>query len=368
MQENHNIETTQTEEHELDLMEIAGTLWDNRRKIIKWGIFGAILGLVVAFSIPREYAASVKLAPELGDGQRSSGGLGALASIAGINTGSGGSDAVYPEIYPDIVSSVPFITSLFNVEVETTDNEKMTVEEYLINETSSPWWSVIMKIPSKLIGLLVSSEEIPEGHTLDNFRLTRKEAALVSQISERVSASIDDQNSMVSIDVKMQDPLVAAMLADTVVTRLQNFVTDYRTNKVRKDLEYAEKINKEAKQEYYRAQQALADYSDRNQGLATQSARIARDRLENEAQLAFALYNQTARQVQSAKAVVQAKTPVYVTISPSTVPNKPVSPRRLLILIGFTFVSALLCAAWVAFLKPLLEDFKANKKKSDVVS
>lgn len=368
MQETQNTEIQTTDKQDFDLLEVVVTLWNNRCKIIKWGLIGAVIGILVAFSIPREYAASVKLAPEVEYGRRSSGSLGSLASMAGLNSGSSGSDAVYPEIYPDIVSSIPFITSLFDVEVETINGKKMNVKQYIKNETSSPWWNVVLGLPGKLIGKFKTPEAIPERHTLDNFHLTRGETQLVNQISSRVSASIDDGTDMVSIDVKMQDPLVAAMLADTVVSRLQNFVTDYRTNKVRKDLEYAVKINKEAKQEYYRAQQALADYSDRNQGLATQSARIARDRLENEAQLAFTLYNQTARQVQSAKAAVQAKTPVYVTISPSTVPNKPASPRRVLILIGFTFVSALLCAAWIAFLKPLLEDFKANKKKSDVVS
>ena len=126
-----------------------------------------------------------------------------------------------------------------------------------------------------------------------------------------------------TIDVTMQDPLVSAMLADTVVTRLQEYITDYRTNKARKDLVYAEKLNSEAQQEYYKVQQKLADYADRNQGIATQSARITYDRLQNEASLAFNVYNQTAQQVQDAKAKVQETTPVYAVVTPPTVP-----PRR----------------------------------------
>lgn len=363
MKEIHEPDTTQSEEQEIDLLELAAKLWANRFKIIKWGAIGAVVGLIIALSIPREYVTAVKLAPEVGDKQRTAGSLGALASIAGISTGAGGgADAVYPQIYPDIVSSVPFITSLFDVEVETSEGEKMSVKQYLTEETSSPWWNIIMSAPGKLIRMLKKSEPLPEGHTLDNFHLTPAEASLVNQISQRVSADIDQETSMVEIDVRMQDPLVSAMLADTVVSRLQAFVTDYRTNKVRKDLEYAEKINKEAQQEYYRAQQALADYSDRNQGLATQSARIARDRLENEAQLAFTLYNQTARQVQSAKAVVQANTPVYVIIAPATVPNSPVSPKRTMIILGFTFIAALGCALWILFLQPLLANIKSNKQ------
>lgn len=366
MKEIQKPEINQSEEQDIDLLELARKLWNNRRKIIKWGAIGAVIGIIIALSIPREYVTSVKLAPELGDKRRAGGSLSAIASMAGISTGSATADAVYPEIYPDIVGSVPFITSLFDVEVETTEGNKMTVEEYLTTETSAPWWSAILGLPGKLIGMMKSSEEVPEGHTLDNFRLTSSETGLFNKINNRVSASVDQQN-LVSISVKMQDPLVSALLADTVVSRLKNFVTDYRTNKERKDLEYAETINKEAQQEYYRAQQALADYIDRNQGIATQSARITRDRLENETELAFSLYNQTARHVQTAKAAVQENTPVYVIIEPPTVPNRPTSPRRLMIVVGFAFVAALICAAWITFIKPLIENIKSTKT-DDMVS
>ncbi|MBD5225413.1 MAG: chain-length determining protein [Bacteroidales bacterium] len=361
MQDDKNITTPENDENEIDLLELASKLWDNRRKIIKWAIAGAIVGLIIALSIPREYSTSVKLAPEMADSKQSSSGLGALASMAGLGGGaSAGADAVYPQLYPDVVSSVPFLTSLFNVEVRTkTDNgETFTVEQFMTEETSAPWWNAILGIPGKIIGLLRSSEEVDENHVLDNFQLTSDEARLVKALSQRVSASVEQKTSVVTIDVKMQDPLVSAILADTVVSRLQKYVTDYRTNKARKDLEYAEKLNSEAQQEYYKAQQTLADYSDRNQGLATQAARITRDRLENEASLAFSLYNQTAQQVQKAKAKVQENTPVYAIVVPATVPIRPVSPRRMMILVGFTFLAVVGCASWILFLEPMLAEHR----------
>jgi len=74
-------------EQEIDLMELACKLWDNRRTIIKWCIGGLVVGLVVAFSIPREYSTTVKLTPEL-RGKSAGGGMSALASLAGVNLGS----------------------------------------------------------------------------------------------------------------------------------------------------------------------------------------------------------------------------------------------------------------------------------------
>ncbi|MDE6144106.1 MAG: chain-length determining protein, partial [Muribaculaceae bacterium] len=219
-----------------------------------------------------------------------------------------------------------------------------------------------------IIGLFKSEDEVPEGHKLDNFQLTQDESKMVEALSKRVTASVDAKTSVVTIDVQMQDPLVSAILADTVVSRLQEYITAYRTNKARKDLEYAEKLNAEAKDNYYKAQQRYADYLDRNQGIAFHSAQTIRERLENEATLAFNLYNQTAQQVQKAQAKVQENTPVYAIVSPATVPIKPASPRKVLILIGFTFLAFVACAAWILFVAPFLEQHKNGGKESSAKS
>ena len=47
----------------------------------------------------------------------------------------------------------------------------------------------------------------------------------------------------------MQDPQVAATVADTVQARLKEYITEYRTSKARRLLEYAEKLRKEAREE-----------------------------------------------------------------------------------------------------------------------
>lgn len=361
MQEEKDFRNDRDEEQEIDLLELAKKLWDHRKKLIIWSVCGAVIGLVVAFSIPKEYATSVKLAPELNDSKATSGSLGALAQMAGLATSSSsGVDAVYPQLYPDVVSSVPFATSLFDVEVTTKeDGRKMTVSQFLEDETSAPWWSVIIGFPFKVIGFFTSTdEEVPADHKLDSFQLTKGESDMVETITKRITASVDQKTSVVTIDVLMQDPLVSATLADTVVARLQTYVTNYRTNKARNDLEYAQKLNEEAKDNYYQAQQRYAEYLDRNQGLAFHSAQTMRERLENEASLAFNLYNQTAQQVQKAQAKVQETTPVYAIITPATVPIKAASPRKALILIGFTFLAFVACASWILFIQPMLENAK----------
>ncbi len=360
MEDNDIRKNHEEEEKEIDLLELASKLWAQRKKLAIWSVCGAVVGLVIAFSIPKEYSTSVKLSPEITDAKASGGSLGALASMAGLSAGNAsGADAVYPQLYPDVVSSVPFTTSLFDVEVQTKeDGNIMTVRQFLEEETSAPWWSAVLGVPGKLIGLLKTKEEVPGDHKLDNFQLTLDESQLVEALNRRVSASVDQKTSVVTIDVTMQDPRISAILADTVVARLQEYITDYRTNKARNDLKYAEKLNEEAKNNYYKAQQRYADYLDRNQSLAFHSAQTMRDRLENEATLAFNLYNQTAQQVQKAQARVQENTPVYAVVTPATVPVKASSPKKFMILAGFTFLAFVACAAWILFIAPLIMERK----------
>ncbi|MCH5226912.1 MAG: chain-length determining protein [Muribaculaceae bacterium] len=365
VKDNTEATSSSSEEKEIDLLELAYKLWDNRKLLLIWCMWGVLAGLIIAFSIPREYTTSVKLAPEVKANRAGlSGGLGALASMAGINaSGNTSSDAVYPQLYPDIMGSVPFVESLLDVKVKDKENQPYTVREYLLEKTHGPWWSIIMGVPGKVIGFIkgtpaeeTMTDSLSDGKKL--IRLSVEEDALVNALRNRVTASVDQKTSVITINAQMQDPVVSAILADTVVSRLREYVTEYRTDKARQDLNYAVKLNDEAQQEYYKAQQRLADYIDRNQNLATQSARITRERLENESSLAFNLYNETSLQVQNAKSKVQETTPVYTIITPATVPLKPTSPRKGLIIGGCAFLAVVICAAWILFGTPLVKEYK----------
>ncbi len=356
----------------MDFLEISSKLWAVRWRLVKWSVIGAVIGVAIAFCIPREYTSVVELAPETMD-QKSVGGLSSLASMAGINLSAGEmGDAVYPQLYPDVVNSVPFMTSLFNVELKLKKGGRaMTLEQFMEEESDVPWWSYVLGVPGKVIGWLRPDDEDEDEdgeHKLNPFRLNKKENDLVEALRQCIITNVDLKTSVVSISVKMQDPLVAAMLADTVVSRLQEFITDYRTSKARQDLEYIMKLNEEARQNYYDAQQRYADYLDRHQGMILHSAQTTRERLQNEAQLAYNLYNQTAQKVQIAQAKVQESTPVYAVLSPATVALKPTSPKKILFLVGFGFLGFASCVAWMFFVKPSIENFRRRKEEEKLKS
>lgn len=357
------------EEQEIDLLELARKVWADRKLVLKWCGIAAVVGLVVAFSIPKEYTTNVTIAPESTNGSRSMGGLSALAGMAGINLNAGSSaDALSPDLYPDIVSSVAFTTELFDVPVRDVDGElQTTVYDYLQEHQRSPWWSTVISLPFKCIGWTVSlfsDDEEPTDSTaiVNPFQLTKKENEIVTALNNRIAVSVDKKSLTVSIAVTMQDPLISATLTDTVMQKLQDYITDYRTNKARHDLDFTQKLYDEAQQKYYEAQQRYADYVDKNQNILLRSVQTRQERLQNEMNLAYNLYNQTAQQLQLAKAKVQENTPVYTVVQAATVPLRASKPSKAMILIGFVFLAGVGSVGWILFGRDLLRQFKGTKE------
>ncbi|NDV64361.1 Wzz/FepE/Etk N-terminal domain-containing protein [Bacteroides sp. 224] len=359
----------QSQEQEIDLIELAQKIWDERKLVFKWCGIAALIGIVVAFSIPKEYTTTVTITPETGS-KGVSGGMGALAAMAGVNIGMQNSeDAIYPELYPDIVSSTPFLTDLFDVNITDIKGKlgpNLTVYTYLDEHQRAPWWSAVISAPFKVLGWFTSlfkDEEVGEKAALDPFMLTRDEANIAKALSSRISVSVDKKTGVATISVLMQDPLISATLTDTVMYRLQNYITDYRTNKARHDLAFTQKLHDEAKEKYYIAQQKYAKAMDANLNIAKQSYRTELDRLQNEMSLTYGIYNQVAQQLQMAKAKVQDITPVYTVLQPATVPLQATKPRKPMILIGFVFLAGVASVGWILFIKDFVKNWKKKPEQ-----
>lgn len=355
------------EVQEIDLIELARKIWARRRLVIKNCIIAAVAGVIIAFSIPKEYETKVTLAPESsGGGGGLSGSLGSLASLAGINLGSMSSeDAISPELYPDILNSTPFLVELFNVQVETKKGDlKTTLYDYLDEHQKTAWFSYIMSAPFKALGWVMSlfKEKPEEGDPAkaDYFNLTPDQEKMVKGLSKMITGSVDKKTGVITLKVRMQDPLISAALADTVKDRLQNHIILYRTNKARKDLVFAEKLYKEAQTDYLHAQKQYASFVDNNLDVVLQRYKAEEERLKNEVSLTYGVYSQVAQQLQLSKAKVQEKTPVYTVVQPAVMSLRAASPKKIVILFGFIFMVAFGTMAWI-LLKDKMQEWKTTK-------
>ena len=294
-----------------------------------------VLAIIIGFSLPKTYNCQILLAPEAGGGSSSLGGLTSLAASFGVAVGGGsqGGDAITPTVYPDLMKSVDFKTSLFPIKVKKKDDKKaMTYYDYLKYEWRVPWWE-------DWFGLTAPK---PQKDTLVNtFELTSEQARIASLAIKYVQCKIDKKTDLITIDVTMQDPYVATQLADSVKDRLQDFLTAYRTQKARHDLDFALKLNKQARKDYERARFLYAEYMDANQDVLLLSARQKQNDLENEMQLAYNNFTATSAQVLAAKAKVQEETPSFTTIQSATVPLGPSGPNTRLIMLVCLFMATL---------------------------
>lgn len=344
---------------EIDIMELVRKVLKEWKLVLKWCGVAVLVGLVVAFSIPKEYQSSARMASESQSGS-AGGNLSSLASLAGINLGGGSSaDAFYPDLYPDVVSSTPFVVSLFSVPVDFKyKGETMSTDlyTYLKEYTKSPWWGSVIGLPFKALGwfmgLFHEKVEPVEGYAdINPQELTIEQEEIAKAIREIVSISVDKKTSMITVSTMTQDPHVAAKVTEVVMERLQDFIASYRTDKARHDLEYFQQLYDESKEDYYAAQQRYAKYSDANQGVVLQSVRTESERLQNEMNLAYQLYNSCAQQLQVAKANVQKETPVCTVLEPPTVPTKRAKPSKVTILFVFIFLGGACAVAWILWVR-----------------
>lgn len=362
------------EELEIDLMEYARKLWAARKLLLKVAGVAAIVGVIVALGTPKTYTAEVTLAPESGkSGGGSLSGIASMLGVGGLNMGSD-ADAFNVSLYPDVVSSTPFIIDLLDTPVRQLEAEKdTTLAGYLKEGTSSSLIGSITSLPFKAIGAvmsLFSSDDEEEGNEeINPFHLTREQSKTVDGLRKLIVANVDKKTGVTSVSVTMQDPMVSAIIADTVVVKLQQFITEYRVNKAREDCEYWEQLNNERQKDFYEKQNIYAKYTDENQAINRQSVKIEQERLENEMNLAYQVYSQVATQLQMAKAKVQEAKPVFAVVEPASVPLNPSGTSRKMILIGIVFLAVAGASAWILFgqdlWKNLKEGLKENKEEKE---
>lgn len=356
---NHN-----DEELEIDLMDLLRKVIGIRKKIYKAAGIGLIIGVIIAISIPRQYTVEVTLSPEMGSAK--GGGLSGLAaSFLGSDVTMGdGSDALNASLSADIVSSTPFLLELSTMKIPVLKNEMMTLNAYL-DEESSPWWSYVIGFPAMVIGGVkslfiegedefISSDKVSQG----TIELSKKELGKIGVLKKMIVASVDKKTSMTSVAVTLQEPRVAAVVADSVVKKLQEYIIDYRTSKAKEDCIYLEKLFKERQQEYYAAQKKYADYLDSHDNIILQSVRAEQERLQNDMSLAYQIYSQVGSQLQVSRAKVQEEKPVFAVIEPAVVPLTPSGTDKKICVLAFVFLSVCIVIFWHLLGKDILNKFK----------
>ena len=336
---------------EIDVLSCILKVYEHKISLLVFVAAFAIIGVIYALNKEKTYTAEVLLAPEatsMGMSQS----ISDLAGLIGVSGGSGTNsvDAIYPDIYPEVLSSTDFIVKLFNIQVRPLKGgPSKSYFNHILQDHKIPFYKAPLIWINKLFP--TDEETAPKSKKIDPFNLSKKQYSVYNSIRGAVGCQINKTTSVITISVTDVDPYIAAVMADTIQRRLQEYITLYRTSKARIGLDNAKKLNAEAKAVYTKARREYSSFSDANTDVTLPSVQAKLEDLENEMQLKYNNYTATQQQVQQAEDKLQEDTPAFTIIQNSSIPQKASSTPRSIIVLLFIFIGFIFDSLYVLIFK-----------------
>ena len=133
-----------------------------------------LLSLVYSLSLPNVYTCTIKMSPEkLGHSDQEAI---AIANTYGVSLTGAALGGIYPRLYPELVNSIEFKTSLLSVKVKRQhDGKVFNYFDYVANHQKYPWWQN-----------LFGTEHIDVVAPVDPFRLTEDQTNVINIINSKI--------------------------------------------------------------------------------------------------------------------------------------------------------------------------------------
>ncbi len=342
---NLTIENPKFDEEEFDLLLTLHYLWSKKFKILKITLFFSFFGLFVAFASKTKYSSNIIIKPILSNSEtKLQSSLGGLAAMAGVSLPSITNSAeIHPLLYPKIIESYSYQKELINSLISVEElKEKVSFEKYY-KEFYKP--SVLELIQKYSIGLpkiildyfRLNSDK--SYYSENEFRsISSDDYKMMKLIEKQLEVTINEEQGFVSLTATMPEKIQAAQFVANAQNILQRKVIKHKLSKAQENLSFIEDRFKEKKIEFELAQNNLARYRDANKNVNTATALTEIERLESEYDLAFSVYSELAKQVESQKIQVKENTPVFVVLKEAVIPLKKSNTSKLITLLTFTII------------------------------
>lgn len=334
---------------EIDLMEVAKTLWDGRHTILKVIFLSGILGILIALLSPPEYTSTTSMVPQTAQPASKLAGLSSLAAMAGFNLDmANGNEALSPMVYPQILNSGPFQLELMNTPFTFSEvDHPVSLYEYYSKIKKPGIISLIGKYTIGLPGVITqafkgeNAEKInPEKNGPIAFSEDQEKVG--KMMKEKISLMIDSKQGYLTLQASFPEALLSAQVADQARELLQKYITKFKTEKAANQLAFIEERYKERKKEFEQAQNRLASHRDQNRNMSSAVARTEEERLYSEFNIAMNVYNELAKQLEQAKIQVKEETPVFSVLEPTVIPHEKTKPKKVLIVFIWLFLGAII--------------------------
>ena len=347
------------ESDEIDLVDLLRKLWVQRKLILTVTAIFLLIGIFVAMVSPVSYTAGCTVVPQ--SGENKSGGLGGVAAMMGVNLGTSmmSEGTLSPDIYPEIVKSVPFTLEIMQTPIvtEKSDGKAITLYEYYTDKQYQDrnLLGSIKKYTLGLPGVILGSfrkeepvqETVAQGDTMTVYSLNIEEKSVYNAIQESMQVSTNPKDGYVSIGYRFPEARPAAEVSNQIYRTLEKYVASFKSEKLEDNLQFVEESYETARKDFLQAQSRLAAFQDANRGLVTATARSTETRLQSEFNIAYSVYSELAKQREQARIAVKENQTILTLVNPAVVPNEKSAPRRSIILIGFLFLGFVAACGWV---------------------
>jgi uncharacterized protein involved in exopolysaccharide biosynthesis len=371
MGETKYIENKNTNNDEIDLIEVALKIWAERTLILKTVAVFFVLGIIIAFGSKKEYKSECTfILDDNKGGSRVSGLLSQFGGLAGINLGGMESEGtISPDLYPNIVQSTPFLLGLLSDTIKVEKLDTAVTVYHFFDELDKPSLTGYIKgytigLPGKILGLIRKKNTetivVPLAETFskqDYIKLTQTQEDIVGALRERISISLDETSGILTLSVEMPDPVAAAEVARKVYNDLMVYLIDYKIDKAQADHKFIAARHEEARERYEREQEKLASFRDQNKNVTSAYFQTEEERMNANFQLAFNVYNGLAQQLEQSKIKVQEAMPVFKVVNPVKVPLEKSKPKRSMILVVMIFLGGFL-GIGIVFGRMMYQNFK----------
>lgn len=348
--------------YEIDITGFLKKLWLKRRFILITTVIFLLIGLFYAMIAPVQYTSTCTVVPQTGN--RSGGSsLGSVAAIMGVNLGTAmmTEGTLSPNIYPEIIKSVPFTREIMKTEVivKKSNGQPITLYDYYADKQYREFnlLGAIKKYTIGLPGVIIGAirggnqsaivETSPVIDSTNVFNLSSTERRVYNAIQSAVQINPNSRSGTVVIGYTFPEAKVAAEVTDKIYNTLEEYVSQFKSEKLNDNLEFIEKSYETAREDFLNAQDRLTSFQDANRGLTTASARSMEARLRNEYDIAYTIYRELATQREQAKIAVKENQTILTLVNPPVVPVVKSAPRRSIIIVVFLLLGGVVAVGWV---------------------
>ena len=326
--------------HDITIALIFARFMANRRLLLITIVAVIVAVSFVMYSIP-DYFRSDEI---VGYEERTSvvaDGLQAMGIEHGFDMGlrSSNWDAIFPIHYSFLFKSDEFLHRVMQIQIVTSEGDRMSYFTYLKTHPQKSWW---LDMVDEMKGWFTSSAE-EDIYDVNPNQMTDAEQQVFENARKKVLCSANIQKNIVMFSVLDQDPYICAQMVDSVRVCLQQFMSNYRKNKMKRQKAFYGQAVEKARLNYEASLQIYNQYVNSHTDVQLSSVQLVTNRLHLDVMQKKTILDAIDMHYQSTFALLQENIPVFDMIQNAGIPTKAAGPKRIVnvsiaVILAFVFM------------------------------